>query len=61
MVFIRMYVMALCWSVMLSYFALRLIDKIMGYPSPEDVSDHPLWYHLFRLFGVSIFAALTQF
>ena len=61
MVFIRMYVMAMCWSVMLSYFALRLIDKIMGYPSPEDVSDHPLWYHLFRLFGVSIFAALTQF
>ena len=61
MVFIRMYVMVMCWSVMLSYFALRLLDKVMGRSGPEDLSDHPLWYHLFRFFAVSVFAALTQF
>ena len=61
MVFIRMYVMVMCWSVMLSYFALRLLDKVMGRSGPEDLSDHPSWYHLFRFFAVSVFAALTQF
>lgn len=61
MVFIRMYVMMMCWGVMLCYFALRLVDKVMGRSGPEDLADHPLWYHLFRMFAVSVFAALTQF
>lgn len=60
-VFIRMYIMAMCWVVMLTYFALRLLDKLMDRQPEAHLSDHPLWYHLFRTAAVTLFGALTHF